>query len=303
MPCYHPTNAWRSKEVNPSGKRGLVFQRERGIEAAPITIPCGGCLGCRLDRARQWTLRLTHESKFHEQKAFLTLTYSDENLPPGATLVKKHHQDFLKRLRKKHGGKLRYFLCGEYGERTNRPHYHAIIFGTDFADRVPHSTGSQGDPIYKSKILDEVWGLGHCYIGNVTPESCGYVARYIMKKVTGEQAEEHYQYVDVKTGEIFHRQPEYINMSTRPGIGLDYYEKFKTDVFPSDYSILKGKKMPVPKYYDRKLEQENPQLIEKIKRKRIARAKRNKADNTPDRLAAKKAVKQAQFTKLKRDFE
>lgn len=302
MPCYHPVKAWKSKEVNKSGKRSLVFNQDKGLYLSELEVPCGGCIGCRLDRARNWTLRLTHEAKLWEQKSFITLTYDDEHLPAGGTLVKKHHQDFLKRLRKAHGGKLKYFLCGEYGDTTQRPHYHAIIFGCDFSDRKPYRKNKQGDMIYESDDLDRIWSHGKTFVGNVTPESCGYVARYIMKKVTGDRAEEHYKSVDMKTGEIIDRLPEYINMSTRPAIGADFYEEFKTDFFPSDFAVLQGKKMPVPKYYDKKLEKEDPNLLEKLKRKRKTRASKMKHENTYDRLMAKETVKKAQLTQLRRDL-
>lgn len=267
-----------------------------------LQIPCGGCIGCRLDRSRQWAARLMHEAKYHELKSFLTLTYSDENLPEGGTLVKRDFQLFMKRFRKEHGGKIRYFMCGEYGDGNDRPHYHAIIFGCDFPDRKKHSKGARGDQIYTSATLDRIWGLGHTYIGNVTHESCGYVARYCMKKVTGQMAEEHYSRVNPATGEWYLLLPEYINMSLRPGIGADYYEDFKNDLYPSDYAVVKGKKLPVPKYYDRKLEKEEPQLLEQLKATRKRRAVLDKANNTRERLAVRKEVILSKFKMLKRSL-
>lgn len=302
MPCFHPVTAWKSKHPNPSGKRPLVFKPELGAPRSELKIPCGGCIGCRMDKSRQWMLRLMHEAKYHEQKAFLTLTYDDLKLPENGSLDHRHFQLFMKRLRKEHGGKLRYFMCGEYGDQTERPHYHAILYGCDFSDRRKHSAGTQGDQIWVSDDLDRIWGMGHCYIGSVTPESCGYVSRYIMKKVTGDLANDHYARVNPITGEWYLLKPEYIKMSLKPGIGKDFYDDFKTDLYPTDTAISKGKQMPVPKYYDRQLEKENPELLEKLKAKRQRRALKDKANNTPERLAVRKLVLQSKTKMLTRNY-
>jgi len=304
MPCFHPVTAWRSRDLNPSGKRGLVFREELGLDNSQLEVPCGGCVGCRIDRSRQWTVRLMHESKLHEIKSFLTLTYDDLHLPANGSLCKKHMQDFLKRFRKRHysstSGKIRYFLCGEYGDQTWRPHYHAIIFGADFSDKRPHSKGSLGDQLYISETLDSLWGHGHCYIGSVTPESCGYVARYIMKKVNGKLAEDHYRRIDPLTGEFQDLLPEYISMSLKPGIGLGFYEKFKDDFYPSDYSVLKGKKFPVPKYYDRQLAVSDPDLLADLKDARVEKALLRSADNTTPRLRVREEVLKSKLSQLSR---
>lgn len=302
MPCFHPVTAWKSKHVNASGKRSLVFSREQGMALSELKIPCNGCIGCRLDRSRQWTARLMHEAKFHELKSFITLTYDNLNLPENGSLNKKHFQDFMKRFRKQHGGKLRYFMCGEYGDRDGRPHYHAIIYGCDFPDKRRHSLGTQGHQLYVSDTLDKLWGKGHTWIGNVTHESCGYVARYCVKKVNGPMAQEHYARINPITGEWYLLQPEYINMSLKPGIGADWYENFKGDIYPSDSVVIKGKQQPVPKYYDRKLETENPELLERLKARRKRRAFKNKADNTRERLLVRETVKLAQSKMLTRNL-
>lgn len=302
MPCFHPVTAWKSRHPNPSGKYSLVFKPEHGAPCSELQIPCGGCIGCRMDKSRQWMLRLMHEAKYHEQKAFLTLTYDQLSLPEDGSLNHRHFQLFMKRLRKEHGGKLRFFMCGEYGDQNGRPHYHAILYGCDFPDRRKHSTGTNGDQIWVSDDLDRIWGNGDCYIGSVTPESCGYVARYIMKKVTGDLATDHYSRVNPATGEWYLLKPEYIKMSLKPGIGKDFYEDFKTDLYPSDTAISKGKQMPVPKYYDRQLEKENPVLLEELKTKRKRRALKDKANNTPERLAVRKLILQSKTKMLTRSL-
>jgi len=302
MPCFHPVTAWKSRAVNPSGKRSLVFSASSGLPESRLEIPCGGCVGCRIDRSAAWATRLMHESKWHEQKSFLTLTYSEENLPGNHSLVKEHFQLFMKRFRKKHGGKLMYFMCGEYGDKNGRPHYHAIIYGCDWHDKRKHSKTKRGDQLWVSDTLDQLWGHGDCYIGEVTQESCAYVARYIMKKVNGEMAHEHYQRLNEKTGEVYQLLPEYITMSLKPAIGKRHFEKYKDDFYPRDHAVVNGKKIPVPKYYDRLLERENPELLESLKEQRIARAALKAEDNTCKRLSVRKTVLLSKLTKLERSL-
>lgn len=305
MPCYHPTLAWRAKEPNPNGKRPLVFIEQKGLDNSQLEVPCGNCIGCRLDRSRQWSLRLMHESKLHDVNSFLTLTYDDEHLPKDGSLNKKHVQSFLHRLRKRHayynpGAKLRYYSVGEYGDQTQRPHYHMILFGCNFDDRRPHSKGSNQDQIYTSKLLDEIWTHGHCYIGTVTPESCGYVSRYIMKKINGNLAEDYYRRVNLQTGECIDLTPEFSHMSTKPGIGHDFFNKYQSDFYPRDYAVMKGKKMPVPKYYDRLLARQDENELLDLKELRAERAEKNKENSTTARLRVREEVTKARITSLKR---
>jgi len=286
--------------VNASGKRSLVFSENQGIDGTRMDIPCGWCVGCRLDKAGDWQARLVHESKMHVLNSFITLTYSPENLPKDGSLHKADFQKFMKRLRKNTGVKIRYFVCGEYGEQTQRPHYHAIIFGYDWPDRRHCGSGSKGDKLYKSAKLDAQWGLGQCFIGTVTPESCGYVARYVMKKITGQQAEEHYKRVDEKTGEIFDILPEYINMSTNPGIGFRFYEEFKDEIRRSDSILLRGSARRVPRGYDRRLGSEDPEALEEVKFLRSENARKYLGETTEDRLSVREEVKLSKIRNLKR---
>lgn len=191
-------------------------------------------------------------------------------------------------------------MCGEYGGQTNRPHYHAIVFGIDFPDKRPHKKGKRGDQLFTSVKLDELWGMGHCYIGRVSAQSAGYVARYSLKKVNGDQSEDHYRYVDPNTGECTQLQKEYLAASQ--GIGLAHYEKYAAQMYVRDSCIINGKEAPVPKYYDRKLGSDNPLLLEQIKENRKKRALLRKDDNTPARLAVKEEIKKAQVALLKREL-
>ncbi|AXH75312.1 MAG: replication initiator protein [Microviridae sp.] len=302
MACYHPISGYKSRTLTKNGKRKLTFSTKDGYVDLPLTVPCGQCIGCRIDRSRAWAMRLMHEAQSWEQKCFITLTYDDENLPYGKTLVKSHFQNFMKRLRKKHGGAIKYFHCGEYGTLDNRPHYHAILYGVDFPDRTLHSENHNGNTLWKSETLSQLWGKGFCLIGNVSYQSAAYTARYILKKVTGERASDHYQSVDPETGEIISRTPEYITASNRPGIASDWIEKYHADAFPSDFLVVAGKKHPVPRFYLKRLERDNKAMHDAIKIRRIRRAstKSAKADNTPERLAVREEIKISQINQLKR---
>ena len=200
MPCYHPLTAYRSAQ-------GDVVFCERGDIVATLQLPCGRCIGCRLERSRQWAVRILHETKSHRENCFLTLTYDEEHCPRNLSLDYSEFQRFMKRLRKKFRGKrIRFYMCGEYGEQFARPHFHACIFGLDFEDKVLFSS-SGGNKLWTSATLDALWPFGFSSIGEVTFESAAYVARYCLKKVNGDLAKDHYSMVDLETGEVYEKRP------------------------------------------------------------------------------------------------
>lgn len=292
MPCYKPLKGWYSKTRNPTGKRSIVFKRSEAHYDRPIQIPCGQCVGCRLERSRQWAIRCVHESSLYEQNCFITLTYNDENLNDKSTLVKADFQKFMKRLRKKFGDNIRFFHCGEYGEKNQRPHYHACIFNFDFPDKELWSIRNNVR-LYRSQILQELWPFGFSTIGDVTFESAAYVARYIMKKINGDKAKEHYQ------GKL----PEYTTMSRRPGIGKEWLNKFSSDVYPHDKVVLRNDVIcKPPKYYDNQFELDNPEIMTKLKNIRKTTARLN-PDNTEQRLAVRGKVKLEKIKNLRRTYE
>lgn len=231
-----------------------------------------------------------HEAQFYDEASFLTLTYSETNLPQTGSLDVPEYQRFFKRLRRARPGKrLRYFGCGEYGDRTQRPHYHAIVFGEAFrGDRKRWKRGKRGDEIYVSAELDSIWKLGACYIGEVTIDSAGYVARYAIKKVNGDRADAHYQ----------GRTPEFMTCSN--GLSQRWFDLYSDDLYSGDFAVFKGKRMRVPRAYDRKLPED---LLEEIKAKRILRAEQNAWNNTPERLAVREEVTRARTTNLQRNDE
>jgi len=304
--CYHPIKAYRSSVVNPkTGKFGLVFKRkfaQKGSE--PLQVPCGQCIHCRLERSRQWAMRCVHEADLYDANCFITLTYNQENLPENYSLDKTHFQKFMKRLRKAHGGKkIRYFMCGEYGEEKLRPHYHACIFNYDFPDKVLWKE-IDGNRLYISAELGKLWPFGFSSIGPLTFETAAYTARYVMKKVTGRNKEKPgshsglkpYERVNPETGEIYQVECEYATMSRRPGIAKGWFERYGKDAYPSDFLVMRGVKMKPPKYYDYLF----GEGIEEIKEKRVLAAKERKADNTPARLAVREKCHEARISLLKR---
>lgn len=302
MPCYHPISAYRDKHLTVNGKRKLVFT-EKDSTGDRLQIACGQCIGCRLDRSRVWAVRISNEASLYDKNCFITLTYSPENLPKYGSLQLEHFQLFLKRLRKKYGKNIRFFHCGEYGENFGRPHYHACLLNFDFPDKYLYRITSRGDQIFRSPSLELLWPFGHSEIGSVTFESAAYVARYITKKQTGKAAIDYYSTVDMDTGEIVQRRPEYTTMSRRPGIGAPWLERFSSDVYTMDALVTRsGVKIPPPRYYDRQFEILNPEGFAKIQQKRIEKRfddmkngnfTKKLRDNTYERLIVKETVHKA----------
>jgi len=198
----------------------------------------------------------------HSENCFITLTYDDDFLPFGGSLYRPDFQKFCKRLRKK-VGPFRLFYCGEYGETTRRPHYHAILFG--FRPNDPELFSQGKHKLYESKLLRETWGLGHASFGEATFETAAYVARYVTKKITGPAAEKHYQTVDPETGEIYDLVPEFNGMSRRPGIGLPWLKKYGRGAYERDEVVLRSKAMKPPRAYDLQFEVTDPLLFQSVK--------------------------------------
>jgi len=198
----------------------------------------------------------------------------------------------MKRLRFHHKLPIRFFHCGEYGENTLRPHYHAILFGIDFADKKLHSKNPQGQTLCTSETLNRIWGFGHCSIGAVSFETAAYTARYCLKKVNGDLQEAHYN----------GREPEYATMSRRPGIGALWFDKYSDDVYPSDFVVLRGQKQQPPRYYDKILKKESEGTHLAIKDARLRKARLQRANNTPERLAVRREVQESKLKSLKRSI-
>lgn len=281
MACFHPVQAFKLAPgfyipgVTSKGnlmEKTVVFNRPgKGVLYEEIIVPCGYCLGCRLKKSKEWALRCMHEASLYENNCFLTLTYKEE--PLYGSLNVRDIQLFFKKLRKKFGSNIRFLQCGEYGELLQRPHHHVLLFNFRFPDEE-YVTGYGKSTVYHSKILEEIWSHGFTSIGNLSFDSAAYVCGYVVKKIYGEMAEDHYQ----------GRRPEYVTMSRRPGIGHEFYRRYYSDIYPKDYITFDGGVKARPaRYYDKLFESHFPGAFEKLKEKR----KNERIEYTPDELKRK----------------
>ena len=227
---------------------------------------------CRIDKRRDWLLRLYHERLMHDDAVFVTLTYDKDRLPMGHSLSKADFQLFMKRLRqkiwRKDRTKVRFFAVGEYGNEKKRPHYHAIIFGYRFSDAF--GCGFRGpNKAFRSAMLESTWKFGFSEFSDVDIGLLKYIAGYHLKKYSGDRTDEYYleQYerVDYRTGEIYHVEPEFQLCSSRPGIGASWFEKFgKTDAVNNGFCVFEGARHSIPKYYMRIVEEDYPEEYERL---------------------------------------
>lgn len=250
MTCFYPVHGWYAKERNEkTGKRSVVFTAKSANFDEPLAVPCGKCTGCRSDQAMAWSVRAYHESTQHLRNSFLTLTYDDANLPPDGKITPVELQNFFKRARKA-GFKLRYIACGEYGEQTRRPHYHAIIFGQNFL----HDKVQLTDKLYTSPTLQKIWGKGHVSIAPAELGAIFYVCGYTQKKIG---------------------DPDTFSLSSRrPPIGADWLDKYCEDLERTGIITIEGREMQIPPAYFRRKEIQ----LEHIKEERKEYALNNPRD-------------------------
>lgn len=253
MPCFFPVDAWRSQRLNENGKRPLTFSRRDGFSDMHLQVPCGKCVGCRSSQAQSWAIRCWCESALHERNAFLTLTYAD---PAPATISKSDCQAFIKRLRNYY--KFRYFLTGEYGSATRRPHYHVIIFGQDFLEG---SEPSESGEFYTHPLVEAEWGHGSVVIGSVTMASACYVAGYVQKK-SGDK-------------------DTFSLKSNRPGLGFNWLARHYDDIKRNNSIIIDGKELPVPSRFLEKFEEElaDVKIVRRLEAKKTSLKNRKRTLN------------------------
>lgn len=283
MACNNPIRRW---EINGKVRFTKADQDEyMGFKAEKYStlIPCGQCMGCRLDYSKEWANRVMLEAETCKgPNYFVTLTYDDAHLPRRtaikadtgeiktvSTLVPEDLQKFLKKLRsrwKRHYEveNIRFFGGGEYGEETARAHYHLAIFNLPIFDLKAYKQNPNGDMMYTSAELETVWGNGYVVIGELNWSSAAYIARYMTKKVKGPEGQRVYKDSGI--------EPPYVRMSRRPGIGQEYYEKHKEHIYEADSLWVpckgKSKQIKPPKYFDRLYERENQARIEELKASR-----------------------------------
>lgn len=221
-------------------------------------VPCGQCIACRLNKAREWATRIMHESKMYNENCFLTLTYDQQHAPWvndfRTTVLKSDMQTFMKDLRSHIAPvKVKFYGVGEYGEKKGRAHYHICLMGWIPKDLVLWKKTKAGN-LYTSVELDKVWKNGRVIVGNLDFDSAGYVARYCTKLLTGKAAE-YYERENIV--------PEFALMSRRPGIGKAWLDKYGKEIKSFHNVVFKGKKYKVPRYYKDKVYDEMDRDIER----------------------------------------
>lgn len=296
MPCYQPLLAFKTTDGQ------IVFGESRARDASySLWLACGQCVGCRLERSRQWAVRCMHEASLSESNCFVTLTYSSEHVPVGRSLEYSHFQAWMKRLRARFSCvRIRFYMCGEYGEEFDRPHYHACLFNFDFPDKVYLAKSPLGFKLYRSAILEDLWPFGFSSVGSVTFESAAYVARYCMKKITGPKAAAHYEVLNVETGEVSERVAEFNHMSK--GVGAGWLERFHSDVYPHGTVVVRGVECRPPRYYDLRFKERDGFGFDDMQYGRHVEALARAADNVPQRLHVKEQVAQARVSRLRRSI-
>lgn len=270
MSCYNPTLAvdygldpitkkHRVKMLPVGSRVDLNLQKLRSKYGdSLLLLPCGHCLGCIKDYRSSWAVRILLEASLYKQNCFITLTYNDACLPKDNKPHRSELVKFFKRLREKIGVPIRYFYCGEKGDKSGRAHYHAIIFGYDFPDKVLHGLTAKQSKIYISKTLQDCWKFGLSSIGDVEPGSACYVAQYAnKKKLTGQD------------------DGSFVGMSRRPGLGSD---RFNLRWFLSDTIYCALGEATIPRFYHKLLEGLKPEYYEEWKANRKRRCSQRVGD-------------------------
>ncbi len=336
MACYHPLPAYYRID-DESGKKRLVFVDDNTLPAyekdgyvyhGKLEIPCGQCIGCRLEYSRQWAVRCLLEAMKWENNYFLTLTYDDDHLPESLPsvidddtgevlecfdtnpLVPEHCRSFIKNLRRQlkyhynHQG-LRVYYCGEYGSISGRPHYHLILFNIPELPLTFWKRNHEGSPMYNCDFIDKIWKKGYSVIAEVNWNTCAYVARYMIKKHKGKD----FSYYE-QNGLV----PEFSGCSRRPGIARTFYDERKQLVYKTDEIFVVGSRGKVqslrpPRYFDRLYDIDNPSDFKIIKKKRmrssleaLKRLKETTSLSKKQYLALKEGNKLSSIKKLTRNL-
>lgn len=304
MACYHPQPAFKLANgqvvFHPKGTAGRDIEKVAGMRlqlrgsdvVQNLWLPCGQCIGCRLESSRQWMIRCLHESKAHKENCFVTLTFNDEHYPYRGMLDYGRYQLFMRYLRREiYPHKVRFYMCGEYGESLHNPHFHALLFGWKPGDLKMWKKGrNEGNSLYRSALLEKLWPFGFSTVGSVTPQSAGYCSGYCTKKMNGAKAAAHYRRIDPVTGEIYQLPPEFNQMSRKPGIGYSWFQRFTSDFYPSGSCVIDGREQKAPRYYDRAFERLDALGWETVQYDRYIRAVAQAQHNTDERLFVREEV-------------
>lgn len=297
MACNRPINAWQKAEGAT-----LVFRKPKGDYFRELKVDCTKCMGCRKRYKQEWTARVLLENALQEHALFTTLTYAPEHVPDDWGLPYRDVQLYHKRIRNRFGVAPRFVNVGEYGGQKGRPHWHEIMWCVNPGDLVELARNDQGDPLYGSAILDELWGNGNVRVGEVNPQTAAYVVGYHTKDLKSKR-EGAYDYQDPETGEWFAREMPKMRTSRNPGIAANFFDTYTSDIFPKGYTTFKGRRLPAGRYFLNRLEKVNPSQHAEVKAQRAEyiESPAFQADNTPERLAAKESILMAKNLKAQRD--
>lgn len=267
MSCYFPRPAFEYVELRTGEVFNKIWRPHVPSSSFPhffkmirqFKVPCQQCIGCRDGYSSYWARRCEHESMYHKESSFITLTVADrfmEKIFPGRSLRYDPFQQFMKNFRKKVGNGIKFFMCGEYGEQLSRPHYHSIIFGwmAPASDRFLHKATSVGN-LYVSRLLSQVWPYGFSTVSPFSTACASYVAGYITKKINGKLKPKWYGSLSQEFSEC------------SKGVGEKYYHDFKRDLYDGrDGEVLRGGiTVPAGRYYDNMLHRHDPKNFERIK--------------------------------------
>lgn len=310
--CISPIDAFYGERNPETGKRRVVFKRDQATADLVnnwVTIPCGRCRECKIRKKREWALRCEHEASLHLENTWLYLSYDDKHLPHRGSLCKPDLQKFLKDLRawesyeanvcrcgsrpqcflgecprrRNNYRHFKFFACGEYGPSDGRPHYHVLLFGFAFPDQVRFAE-RDGKTVYNSDLLENrLWKKGFTEIGDVNFDSIAYCAKYVAKK--DDRIDDAYR--------VAGYEPEFVNMSRRPGIGRRWFEQYGEEALRNDSVLLKGREVNVPRYYDALYEVQEPEKIKAIKKERASRFDSDEMRST--RLLSRKKIVESKY--------
>lgn len=288
MACYHPIPALRI------GATVQLWPQPAGVEN--LAVPCGRCTGCTSSRATAWGNRAEHEASRWRWNCFATLTYDDSHLPAEGHLDAPALQRFLKRLRirtardragissnRRHS--IRYLACGEYGEETERPHYHAVLFNCSFEDRY-----IVGHERYGSHTLSELWPYGMAEFAPFTVGRAQYVAQYALKKIGAGDAD--------KDG--VWRPAPFLRMSLRPAIGKAWVQQYADDL-KKGFFTRDGSKHAIPRTYYEWIKKDRPDLAAEIEHRKELHLQQHRERNHPARQQAAEIIHRQKKERLERN--
>lgn len=288
MLCNKPVTMYRLENGEYTHNK-----QNNGIHTE-LKRPCGMCIACRLTNIESWTTRMVHESMMHEDTTFITLTYKDDPFDLQPEDLKK----FFYKIRKLiYPQRVSYYAVGEYGDDFGRPHYHVILYGLHFSDAIYLKKSPSGRRLYSSDILQKCWTHGHANFAIADVSSMKYCAGYALKKMKGDQ------YGGKNKDDYYgHRTPEFMRSSRKPALGLRWLEKYYKQFEADDFCIIDGRPTKIPQYYEKKMLDMCPGLLETLKVNREHSSFEHHLAAPLERSEERLDVKHELLTRLFKDY-